>query len=108
MSCTCASISDMATSSQSVTSRTVVLLRPSERKRLEKLAAAESVSSGEILRRSLQAYEKDPSPSEQETLAALLKEANSALDSALLAVRSARSEIRENLDRIAQMQAARA
>jgi uncharacterized protein YbjQ (UPF0145 family) len=97
----------MASSPQPVATRTVVLLRPSERKRLEKLAAAERVSSGEILRRSLQAYEKKISPSEQETMTELLKEANAALDNALLAVRSARSEVRENLDSIARMQAAR-
>jgi translation initiation factor 2B subunit (eIF-2B alpha/beta/delta family) len=98
----------MATSPQSVTTRTVVLLRPSERKRLEKLAAAESVSSGEILRRSLQAYEQQISASEQATIATLLTEMNSALDDALASIRSARSEVRESLDKIAKLQASRA
>jgi hypothetical protein len=96
----------MATSPQSITTRTIVLLRASERKRLEKLAAAESVSSGEILRRSLHAYEM--STSEQATLAAMLHEMNSALDGALASVRSARSEVRESLDKIAKLQATRA
>jgi translation initiation factor 2B subunit (eIF-2B alpha/beta/delta family) len=98
----------MATSPQSITTRTVVLLRPSERKRLEKLAAAESVSSGEILRRSLQAYEQQISASEQATIATLLTEMNSALDDALASIRSARSEVRESLDKIAKLQASRA
>jgi translation initiation factor 2B subunit (eIF-2B alpha/beta/delta family) len=98
----------MATSPQSITTRTVVLLRPSERKRLEKLAAAESVSSGEILRRSLQAYEQQISASEQATIATLLSEMNSALDEALASIRSARSEVRESLDKIAKLQASRA
>jgi hypothetical protein len=98
----------MATSPQSITTRTIVLLRASERKRLEKLAAAESVSSGEILRRSLYAYEQQMSTSEQATLAAMLHEMNSALDGALASVRSARSEVRESLDKIAKLQATRA
>lgn len=37
-------------------SRTVVLLRDSDRRKLEKLAAKEKVSSGEIIRRSLDSY----------------------------------------------------
>ena len=37
-------------------SRTVVLLRDSDRRKLEKLAAREKVSSGEIIRRSLDSY----------------------------------------------------
>ncbi len=88
----------MATTPQSVTTRTVVLLRPSERKRLEKLAAAESVSSGEILRRSLHAYEQQMSEPEQTALAALLKEMNSSLDHALASARASRKEIAHNLD----------
>jgi hypothetical protein len=98
----------MATTPQSVTSRTVVLLRPSERKRLEKLAAAESVSSGEILRRSLHAYEQQMSDSEKAALASLLKEMNSSLDHALASVRSTRAEVRQCLDKIASLRAVRA
>lgn len=37
-------------------SRTVVLLRDSDRRKLEKLASKEKVSSGEIIRRSLDSY----------------------------------------------------
>jgi hypothetical protein len=98
----------MASSSQPASTRTVVLLRSSERKRLEKLAAAEHVSSGEILRRSLHAYEKQTSASENEALATLLNEMNTALDGALASIRSARSEIHENLQKIQAMKEAQA
>jgi anaerobic ribonucleoside-triphosphate reductase len=42
--------------SERANSRTVVLLRDSDRKKLEKLATKEKVSSGEIIRRSLDSY----------------------------------------------------
>jgi hypothetical protein len=61
------------------------------------------VSSGEILRRGIHAYEEHTSASEEETLATLLCEMNEALDGALASIRSARSEIRENLDKIQEM-----
>lgn len=98
----------MAVPSQSRATRTVVLLRPSERKHLQKLADAEQVSAGEILRRSLHSYEQDISASEKKTLTTLVSDMNTALDSAVASIRSARAEIRENLDRIAKMQADRA
>jgi esterase/lipase len=98
----------MPASSESPATRTVVLLRPSERKRLHKLAAAEHVSAGEILRRSLHSYENEIPQSEQQTLASLLTDMNSALDNALASIRSARAEVRENLDKIAELQNARA
>ena len=98
----------MASSSQPVSTRTVVLLRASERKKLEKLAAAEHVSSGEILRRSLHAYEQQTSNSEKEALAGLLGDMNTALDTALASIRSARSEIHENLQKIQAMKEAKA
>jgi hypothetical protein len=98
----------MASTSQPASTRTVVLLRAGERKRLEKLAAAEQVSSGEILRRSLHAYEKQAPASENEALATLLDEMNTALDSALTSIRSARSEIQENLQKIQAMKEAQA
>ena len=43
--------------SERTTARTVVLLKPSARKKLEKLAAKENVSAGEIVRRSLDSYQ---------------------------------------------------
>jgi hypothetical protein len=46
----------VAAKSERANSRTVVLLRNSDRKKLEKLAAREKVSSGEIIRRSLDSY----------------------------------------------------
>jgi hypothetical protein len=93
----------MPASTKPSPTRTVVLLRPNERKRLEKLAARDSVSSGEILRRGIHAYEEHTSVSEQKTLATLLREMNESLDGALTSIRTARSEIRENLDKIKQM-----
>jgi hypothetical protein len=93
----------MAASTKPAPTRTVVLLRPNERKRLEKLASRDSVSSGEILRRGIHAYEEHTSASEQKVLATLLHEMNESLDGALTSIRSARSEIRENLDKIQQM-----
>lgn len=98
----------MAVSSQSRATRTVVLLRPSERRQLQKLADAEQVSAGEILRRSLHSYEQDISASEKKILATLVTDMNTALDGALASIRSARAEIRENLEKIAKMQAGRA
>ena len=98
----------MSTSPKSAPIRTVVLLRSSERKRLEKLAARDLVSSGEILRRGLHAYEEHTSPSEHEALKTLLGEMNTALDRAIASVRSARSEVQDNLKKIAQMREDRA
>jgi hypothetical protein len=93
----------MAISTKLAPTRTVVLLRPSEKRRLEKLAARDSVSSGEILRRGIHAYEEHAAAAEQKTLATLLSEMNEALDGALTSIRSARSEIRENLNKIQQL-----
>ena len=98
----------MAKISESASARTVVLLRPKERKHLEKLAAREHVSSGEILRRSLHAYEDQTSKAEQETLAVLLSQMSTALDEALASIRSARSEIQQNLKKIQSMQEGKA
>jgi hypothetical protein len=94
----------MATATEPTSTRTVVLLRPAERKRLEKLASAEDVSAGEILRRSLQAYEKPVTAAEEEMLSLLLAQMNASLDEALVSIRTARASIRENLDKIDSMQ----
>jgi hypothetical protein len=104
MSCTCATLFAMAAAAQPASSRTVVLLRPAERKRLAKLATDEHVSAGEILRRSLQAYDKPPTAAEEEVLTLLLAQMNASLDEALVSIRSARASIRENLDKIDAMQ----
>ena len=94
----------MATAVEPTSTRTVVLLRPAERKRLEKLATAEHVSAGEILRRSLHAYEKPASDAEEEVLTLLVAQMNSSLDEALVSLRTARTSIRESLDKIDAMQ----
>lgn len=79
-----------------------------ESRRLERLAVRDEVSSGEIIRRGVQEYAKAVPASEQETLAMLLREMNSALDDALVSVRSARKEIGKNLARLRQMRESRA
>lgn len=94
----------MAIATQPASTRTVVLLRPAERKRLEKLAMAEKVSAGEILRRSLLSYQKQASAPEDEVAAMLLAQMNSALDEALASIRSAHTAIQKNLAKIDKMQ----
>ena len=101
-------VAPMGITPQSDPIRTVVLLRPAERKRLEELAANEHVSASEILRRSLRSYNQQSSDAEEEMVAMLLAEMNTALDSMLESIRSARAEIRKNLGKIDEMQAARA
>lgn len=96
----------MATQAATNSSRAVVLLKPSERKKLERLAASQKASSGEILRRSLRAYEPETAPENEELLVAMLAEMSTALDKAIASIRSARAEIRENLDNIAKIRAA--
>lgn len=98
----------MSKSPQPASIRTVFLLRPKDRKQLERLAARERVSSGEIIRRSIHAYEDRTSATEEETLAVLLGEMNTALDEALVSIRSARSEIQVNLKKIQAMKEAQA
>ena len=46
----------IASTNERSSARTVVLLKPSARRKLEKLAAEEHVSAGEIIRRSLDSY----------------------------------------------------
>jgi hypothetical protein len=68
------------------TKRTVVLLRESARKKLERFAAKERVSSGEIIRRSLDAYESLESQvrkqEEEKAVAACLAMMTEALEGA--------------------------
>ncbi len=90
------------------TSRTVVLLRPSDKKKLQRLARAESVSSGEILRRSLHAYNPDVPQQKDEEIGVMVAEMNKALDAALKAVRSARSDVAQNIRKVQQLRAKRA
>ena len=90
----------MATAAhQNATHRFVVLLRPSEKQRLQKLAKEENVSSSEIIRRCIHAYESS-SNKEQEELQLLLSEMNRSLDTALEKVKADRIEIAENLSQM--------
>ncbi len=84
--------------------RVVVLLRTKEKKRLQTLATQENVSSSEIVRRCIQAYQSS-SRSEQEDFQSLLSEMNHSLDKALEQVRADRAEIAENLAQIRQRSA---
>ena len=95
----------MATQANTNTTRAVVLLKATERKKLNRLAASQKASSGEILRRSLRAYEPEDTPENEELLKAMMAEMSTALDHALASIRSARAEIRQNLDKIAQIRA---
>lgn len=74
--------------------RKVVLLRPDDEQRLERLAREEKVSASEIIRRSIHSYH--PEPNTEAEMRTLFAEMNHALDSALEAVRSARIEVAEN------------
>jgi hypothetical protein len=99
----------MATAAQNNPSqRTVVLLRPNEKKRLLKLAREEKVSSSEILRRSLNAYQNGSNDSEERQLKKLFAEMNAALDAALISSRNARAEIAEDLAQMRQRREQRA
>lgn len=50
-------MANTAKSTERASNRTVVLLRPSDRVKLQQLAARDNVSSGEVIRRSLGSYE---------------------------------------------------
>ena len=90
----------MRSQSTAAATRTVVLLKPTERKKLDRLVASQGTSSGEILRRSLRAYDPESSPEDQALLSSMLSEMNQALDRALESISSARFEIRENLEKL--------
>jgi hypothetical protein len=86
----------MATATQTnATFRTVVLLRSSEKKRLQKLAREQNVSASEVVRRLIHASSEQPAKEVEDTHA-MFAEMNQALDIALEAVRSARIEVAEN------------
>ena len=86
----------MANAQEKATERVVLLLRPKEKQRLQKLARNEGVSAAEILRRSLIAY----GAQEDEEQKQLMAELNLALDRTLANLRASNSRIRHNLDQI--------
>ena len=98
----------MATTSHSAATRKVVLLRPSEKKRLQKLARDENVSASEIVRRSIHAYQSGSSGQEEQNLRGLIAEMNQALDAALASARASRKEIAKNLALIKERREKRA
>jgi hypothetical protein len=98
----------MATASQPAATRKVVLLKPSENKRLQKLARDENVSASEIVRRSIHAYRSGSSSQEEQNMRALIAEMNQALDAALASARASRKEIAKNLASIKQRREKRA
>lgn len=89
----------MAVSAQQrSTERVVVLLQPQEKKRLERLARKERVSSAEIVRRSLAAYAEPP-----EIDSKTISEMNATLDKMLANIRSTRHHVQQNLAKIDEM-----
>jgi len=98
--------SAMAIASNSAPARTVVLLKPSEKRRLQKLARDENVSASEIVRRSIHAY--GSSGKEEQSMRSLIAEMNQALDAALASARASRKEIAENLALIRERREKRA
>lgn len=79
--------------SQTSSERVVVLLKPSEKQRLEHLARTHHVSSAEILRRSLRAYEGQEESSDSAAIAQM----NTLLDGMLETLRSTRERVQQNL-----------
>lgn len=89
----------MAIAQEKASERIVVLLRPVEKRRLERLARKERVSSAEIVRRSLAAY-TEPQPEFDDKAVA---EMNVTLDRMLANIRSTRLHVQENLAKIEKM-----
>jgi len=90
----------MAVSTQTrekTVSRTVVLLRHNDRKKLNRLAAKEQVSAGEIIRRSLDSYQtieaRARKEEEEKMMAAALSVLCGALKQANDSVRKTNSKL---------------
>lgn len=79
--------------SQKASERVVVLLRPTEKQLLERLARAQHVSSAEILRRSLHAYQVPDETGEKAAIAQM----NTLLDGMLETLRTTREHVQQNL-----------
>ncbi|RXH55641.1 hypothetical protein [Granulicella sibirica] len=86
--------------SNRATSRTVVLLRASDRKKLEALAAQEEVSSGEIIRRSLDSYESLEARIRKEEEEKMLLSGLSILQDALKTVNDSMNHTNAKLDKL--------
>ncbi|HEX4154667.1 MAG TPA: CopG family transcriptional regulator [Acidobacteriaceae bacterium] len=88
---------------QRSTERVVVLLQPQEKKRLERLARKERVSSAEIVRRSLAAYAEPVPEIDSKTIG----EMNATLDKMLANIRSTRNHVQQNLAKIEEMRSSK-
>ncbi|HEY5382263.1 MAG TPA: hypothetical protein VIJ65_08400 [Acidobacteriaceae bacterium] len=86
----------MAAAQEKASERVVVLLRPGQKRKLQKLARNERVSVAEIVRRSLMFYSAEENPEEKR----LLAELNVALDRNLARIRSTNASIESKLDKI--------
>ena len=83
---------------QLASERVVVLLKPTEKRLLEKLARLQRVSSAEILRRSLHAYQVTDEAFEKAAIA----EMNTLLDGMLETLRTTREQVQRTLARVDQ------
>ena len=81
-------------------SRLVVLLRKSERRKVEQLAAAENVSAAEIVRRSLHSYQTIEARLRKQHEEELLQAAISMLDTALSGVNESIAHTCAKLDEL--------
>jgi RNA polymerase-interacting CarD/CdnL/TRCF family regulator len=85
---------------EAINDRVVILLRKSERRYVEKLAASENVSTGEIFRRSLETYQTIENRLRKQQEEEMLRSAITMLDSALSGVNESIAETCRKLDRL--------
>jgi len=83
---------------EAISDRVVILLRKSERRRVEKLAKAENVSTGEIFRRSLDTYQTIESRLRKQQEEELLVSAIAMLNAALSGVNESIADTCRKLD----------
>lgn len=82
------------------TSRTVVLLRAADRKKLERLAAQEKVSAGEIIRRSLESYQPLEARIRQEEEDKIIRATLKLLDESFSGTNQSMTDTMAKLDRL--------
>ena len=87
-------------SRETASERVVLLLRPKEKRTLERLARKEKISAGELLRRSLSMYAELDAIAKSGKLA----QAEAALDRTMASIQSARNGIATTLKNIEEQQ----